>query len=126
MSLPRLIRPFVSALLIVVITLATMLTSAQSARAASPITIWMYCEGLGGGPRYSNFACNASPTGGTGSYSYSWSGSGGVLWFNFLDTGSMTGGCRNGVRSQVTLTVTDSVGNTGSASNYFVCYEIVP
>ncbi len=125
MRLSRCVRPLVSAVLVMSFALAAMLTTTQPARATSSLAVWIDCEGTGGASPFSTFFCRASASGGTGIYSYSWSGDS-TAWPDPTNEWITTGTCQTGMYSQVTVTVTDSASNTGSESDYFVCYEIVP
>lgn len=79
--------------------------------AASTLTVQLGCEALG----ESRIACDASASGGTPQYSYAWS-----LGSAFRGQ-SVSFGCFAGSRVTVTVTVTDAVGATGSATLRPLC-----
>ncbi|GAB4200529.1 MAG: hypothetical protein OHK0022_21730 [Roseiflexaceae bacterium] len=127
----RFMRLLASAMVVVVIALATTLTGAQSARAADPLTVFPSCEYFGLG----NFSCTAVPSGGTGSYSYSWSAYSywmnhtsfpGPVWLSSTSGAFITGKCNPEHLTYVALTVMDSAGATASSTANFWCDSMMP
>jgi hypothetical protein len=78
---------------------------------ASALTVQLGCESLG----ESRIACDASVSGGTPQYSYRWS------LGSAFGGGSVSFGCFPGSRPSVTVTVTDAVGATASATSGALC-----
>lgn len=83
------------------------------------------CTNMGNG----FFGCSGGANGGTPPYSYSWTGNQYVSITHVATGPSNTridGTCTIGRLNQVTLTVTDSVGATASATRNVGCSLIVP
>jgi hypothetical protein len=60
------------------------------------------------------FSCTSIISGGVAPYSYHWNKSS-------ANTPTISGACPKGERETVTLTVTDSVGTTGTGTTAYVC-----
>lgn len=125
MRVSLLIRPFVSAVLVILIALSAALSSPQPARAADPLTVSLYCEGTGGGSVYANFVCDAYTNGGTGGNTFTWAGNSYVSFTTF-GNGYVLGRCRVGQRGSVTVKVKDSSGAIATDTASFHCYAIAP
>jgi hypothetical protein len=105
------------------------LCSSPSPAAASTLSATMYCTGLGGGPPRGYFYCNASVSGGSGSYSYLWQLSSNALidsQSNGSSSSHIDGSCRSNYSYTVTFTVTDSLGATASSISRGFCSTIQP
>ncbi|MEW5928176.1 MAG: hypothetical protein AB1941_11875 [Gemmatimonadota bacterium] len=95
--------------------------SPGEATASSVLTITnLYCLDVGGGGTYyNNTQCQASASGGTGSYAWNWD----VIVNYQSDSGSSSyiqGVCTDSY--PVSVRVTDSAGATATASQTFPCY----
>ncbi|MET8629658.1 hypothetical protein ABZW30_39035 [Kitasatospora sp. NPDC004669] len=75
----------------------------------------------------SRWVCDASVSGGSGSYSYSWSAVTNAGFFSGLASSSAYGPCRTNMPAGVQVTVTDTAtGASVSAPGRFFCYAIAP
>ncbi|HEY0734744.1 MAG TPA: hypothetical protein VGD69_07535 [Herpetosiphonaceae bacterium] len=111
--------------LFAILLFAAALATAHSAAAVEPLTITsLKCENLGAGKAL----CDATVTGGTGSYTYTWSKLVGGTPMNSWTTtdGSTMTGCTVGTTNYFRLVVQDSAGATASATRGVYCTRIVP
>lgn len=110
--------------LIALPALLALFVNSRTASAGNTLSVFPGCFNNGGGVA----VCSPSVTGGTGNYvSYSWHvidtqlGQPTLSWYS---TGpEMSYGCRIGGGVNVTLTVTDSQGETGTGTHSIACSE---
>ena len=111
-------------LMVVVAALTLLVTVAPGrsgeASAAGALSFTFFnCEGGGG-----QFVCDAEVTGGSGSYTFSWTGVG-----SHYDSGNWStayGNCRVGYNYTARVTVTDSTGASISRGQTRYCYKYWP
>lgn len=99
---------------------------AGPAHASTTLSVSVDCtvDGLmPGRPSSEQFDCDAGVGGGTGSYSYAWTGLVNADFWE-ADVADGWGTCGIGPRSTVKVTVTDSAGDTGSAQESFLCQDL--
>jgi hypothetical protein len=92
--------------------------AAAPAGDASTLSVSLYCISLGHG----RFECQYSVSGGTGVYTYSWNP---APTFGGNGGGTAIVPCTAYRNKTVTLTVTDSNGESGTASGTFYCGDAV-
>jgi hypothetical protein len=99
--------------------------TATPAHAADTLTAGsLGCETDGYMPGKVNvlqFDCGVWASGGTGSYTYSWTGIANGSFFYGANTDDGWGMCDQGQRSTVLVTVHDSAGDTASVQTGFLC-----
>ncbi|MFE6049949.1 hypothetical protein ACFQ6N_04285 [Kitasatospora sp. NPDC056446] len=73
------------------------------------------------------WSCDANATGGSGSYSYSWSAVGNAGFYSGTTASSAYGPCRTNLAAVVQVTVTDNGTGAGVfRQGRFFCYAIAP
>jgi hypothetical protein len=109
------------------LALAGFGTAAAPAHAATPLSVVnVQCSDDGlmpGRGAVDQFDCSASGSGGTGSYSYAWTGVLNGTFFYDANTDDGWGMCSVNQHSTVKITVTDSSGATASAQTSFLCID---
>ncbi|MBV6703047.1 hypothetical protein [Kitasatospora aureofaciens] len=96
---------------------------AAPAHADGALGVSMSCEGVGN----SAWLCDATASGGSGAYSYSWTPLVNANVTSGGATESAFGRCRSNNVATVQVTVTDtSTGATASQQDRFYCYVIAP
>lgn len=96
------------------------LTPAAAAPQAGPLTVGVSCYSNGIQYNRGAFACDAYVSGGTGSYSYSWSP---ALNADIMQNGGdyVLGSCTLGRTARVNLVVTDSSGASVASVGRLYC-----
>jgi hypothetical protein len=116
----QVVRRLVSVMAALTLILVGATSQAQTASAAGPLSFTFFnCEGGGG-----QFICDAEVTGGSGSYTFSWTG---VAGHNDYGNASYAYGyCQIGKNYTARVTVTDSTGASISRGQTRPCYKYWP
>jgi hypothetical protein len=112
--------------LVAVLLVVCAVAAAQPAHAATltvnSVTCWQTGTYPADPANYGTYACTANVSGGTGSYSYTWTVSTG--WSpggTFSGGQTITGNCKYNTVRINSVTVTDSSGATASGTGSIVC-----
>jgi hypothetical protein len=93
---------------------------------ASGLSVAVTCESTQpGNPYHMPFFCDAYVWGGSGSYSFNWYGINNA-WIANTFGASANGLCNTGAMASAGVSVTDTLGNSGSDSAPFRCYPEAP
>lgn len=116
----------VSVRLLAVLLIVLAVSAAQPAHASTLTVNSVTCVQTGTYPgdpaNYGTYACTANVSGGTGSYTYTWTVSNG--WYNggtFVGGQTITGNCKYNTVRINQVTVTDSSGAAANGSGAIVC-----
>lgn len=116
MSMHLIRRPFVILVGLALLLALSGFLAPPPARATGPLTIsFLHCESGA-----SQFMCDSTVSGGTGSYSGYWQASN-VWYFTSVSAYLATGVCAAGNGVSMSQTVWDSAGAKASSSTYFYC-----
>jgi hypothetical protein len=97
-------------------------TLTAPAQATTTLDVSAVCENLGGG----HFSCHAEVSDGVAPYTFAWTAISNVTITGSSTLGLLMGTCAKNTVAQVGVAVTDSDGDSGSATTMFVCSATGP